>query len=43
MSRFFNYIKLQWLLGNLTDANMEQMVVMNRITDKEKIEIMEGK
>lgn len=42
MSRFYNYIKIQWLLGNFNDAEMEQLVTMNRITAEEKIQIMEG-
>lgn len=43
MSRFYSYIKNQWLLGGFNAEEMAQLVVMKRITEEEKIKIMEGK
>lgn len=40
MSRFYTYIKNQYSMGNFTDAEMEQLVIMKRITEEERKEIM---
>lgn len=40
MSRFYTYIRNQWLLGAFDEAEMLKLVEMNRITEDERKEIM---
>lgn len=40
-SKLYTYIKNQYLMGNFTNDEMVRLVELNRITDVERIKIIE--
>ncbi|WP_190323374.1 hypothetical protein [Rummeliibacillus sp. TYF-LIM-RU47] len=40
-SKLYTYIKNQYLMGNFTSDEMVRLVELNRITDGERIKIIE--